>query len=118
MPDTTRLSFYTGANYMKRLDVGSTYQDITLGSNASGNVSVAHNLGYIPDYETSAELLADGMIWKNNIPYVGMENNNSTYIETEEWIDGSNLTVHVMNNTGGTLTIRVHYTIYKDYGNV
>lgn len=114
--DLSKLAFYSGVNYMKREDRALRYQDVSVAAFDDTTISVAHNLGHIPEVEVQAELTQDGMIWSGNLPEVGMEGfYTPAYPQLTWWVDTANLTITVSNPTGSGATVRVYYLIFKDY---
>lgn len=117
--DLKKLNVYSGVNYMKR----SEFSDVATVTLPPTNYTftVTHNLGYIPFYEVYAEL-DSGTIWTNGKvsenSYAGTLSGSGaspTYVDITSWITTTTLTVRLTNFVGGTLSIPVYYTIYKDY---
>lgn len=116
MVDLSKLNFFSGVNYMKRHLPACGYFDINPGAFGTATRTVAHGLGYIPDFLVQGDL--DGAsLWSNNIPYAGMSGSGGTPngYEVTAWIDENTLTIQVNNNTASSGARRVWYKVYKDY---
>lgn len=118
--DLSKLNFWSGANYMKRIADPTPYTDVTLAAFGSQTITVDHNLGNIPEYDVQAELEGTGVdapIWTGTIPYVGMNQGAATpsHVNFNTWISTTALTIALNNPTGSSITVRVYHIIYKDY---
>lgn len=115
--DLSKLNFWSGANYMKRVSDDTPYTDVSLGSFGSATLPIAHNLGFIPEYDVQAELQgSSGAIWTGNRPWVGMAGAATPEAVTfDVWVDTANLTIKLSNPNSGSITVRVYHIIYKDY---
>ena len=116
--DFSNIAFWSGANYMKRLTDADDSQTGTVGAFSSQTITVPHTVGHIPgEYIVQAELANNGIIYSNNIPYIGMDNpaNSSPTLYTRTWTSDNDLTIKVYNDTASSKTALVHWVVYMDY---
>ena len=119
--------FTSERNYMKRdSSSGSTAVAAPVTSAYGGllyvtNVTITHNLGFIPAYRVYYEPFIDGVIW----PSLGTRlignatnplNNGVTGPGLVSWPTSTQLNLQLFYTTNGlTGTYPVYYVIYKDY---
>lgn len=113
-PDLSKLNFWSGANYMKREDRVVRYVDINASAFSTGQAVINHAMGFIPEYDIEADLLNDNRIWQGQRPWIGMAQTTTDTPQVSSWIDTANLTLRLYNPTGGAITRRVYFVIYKD----
>lgn len=118
--DSTKLIFFSGANYMKRSNFSSN-TSITLGAyGAVSSFVITHNLGYIPFYQAVCDIDNNGTLWT---PY-----ELDQYIDTSagvdpavpdftSWVTTTTLTLNLTNLTSPVATgsRTIYWIIYKDY---
>lgn len=122
--DQSKLSFWSGANYMKR-DSSTDSATMTLGaSGATTSLVISHSLGFIPFFDVSAEVDTTDTLWageKVNI-YTDTSLSGVSPVDPQLlfWCDTTKLTIQLINNTSPTATGTrlVEWVIYKDYGNM
>lgn len=113
MIDESKLAFWSGANYMKRLIQDS--QDVAVSAFSSQTITVSHNLGHIPgELVVAMNIANDGTLWVNN-PYYDPLIDTPLYPTFNYWADDNTLTIRVDNQTSGTKTMTVYWVIYMDY---
>lgn len=114
--DESKLDFWSGANYMKRLDSASDSEAVTIGAFSSQTIPVAHGLGHVPG-EWFVGIDVSGVLWANNRPYVGMDNasTNSPNLTWDVWSDTTTMTITVYNNTASSKSGTVYWAVYMDY---
>lgn len=110
-PDLDKLNQYSRVNYMKRSDKSGQSTTNT------SNISVSHNLGYVPQFAVYGDVDGDGMLWYGSEKVT--EATESTAgggtqpKSVDAWVTTDNLTIKPYN-FGGTRP--VHWLIYLDYG--
>lgn len=122
--DLSKFNFYSGVNYMKRdVSIGTTL--LTLGgAGTTVTHTVTHSLGYIPFYEVHAEIDNAEIIWNNTKIYYSTDTSSGGGLEPQpalySWITTTTLTISLVNQTTPTAsgTRRIHWLIYRDYGNI
>lgn len=115
--DITRLGFDSSLNYMKR----DTSSDTAIIDTAvSTTLPIAHNLGYVPQYEVAAELDEADTIWVGgkvseltDQGFLSGLGSPPTYIEIDSWCTTTTLTISLSNTAGQKIPVR--YIIYLDY---
>lgn len=121
--DLSKLSFFSGVNYLKRSTdlVGNSLLALA-GGGAAAEIVINHNLGYIPFFQVGADLTDDGTIWANDLvnefTETSLSGYNPPYPTLGYYIDEFNLTIVLINNTSpaSTGSRRVWWAIYLDYG--
>lgn len=116
MVDRTKLSFYSGINYMKR----SPFFDVVSQPMPSGSsfatTTINHNLKYVPFFTYAIDYNNDGILWATDYVVSGR------YPDTTPglfrcYIDENNLYVRSGqnrdNNASGSRN--VYYGIYLDF---
>lgn len=123
--DLTKVTFYSGVNYMKRSrHVGSI--SLTLpGYGSAVTYTVEHNLGYIPQYTVQAEIDESGTIWNGGKVsqytdqlYLSGLFVDETYPQLYSWSTTTTLTIRIENYTSPLATgaRTVYWVVYEDYG--
>lgn len=115
--DITQLGFDSDLNYLKR-DVSSG--SATINTATSTTLTVAHNLGYVPQYEVAAELDEADTIWVGgkvsaltDQGFLSGLGAPPTYVELDSWITSTTLTISLSNTASQQIPVR--YIIYLDY---
>lgn len=114
--DETKIGFWTGANYLKRLTTAQSSQAYSLGAGATSTITVNHNLGHIPgDWHVGLEI--SGTIWSNTQPWNGMDGagGTQTAVSFDTWTTDNVLTITLFNPTGSTKSGTVYWTVFMDY---
>lgn len=110
-PDYDKLNFYTGANYMKRSDKSGQ------STIANSTLAINHDLGYVPQFLTYADLDNDGILWYGGERvFEGTESTSffpSPPPDVMSWITTTTLTQYP-SNIGSSRAVR--WLIYLDYG--
>lgn len=124
--DTTKIAFYSGANYMKRIPAHTGTTTVTLPS--YGNTvthTVTHNLGYIPQFDISLDIDNDGTIWSSEKVETYTDSSlfpgvDPTVPKVDYWSTTTTLTIRVDNTTTPTYSgsVVLYWVIYIDYGDV
>lgn len=110
--DESKLIFWTGANYMKRLVQSSA--GVSVSAFSTQTVSVPHNLGHIPgEFVAAMDIANDGTLWVNNPFYA--EFDTLSYPTFNAWTDSNTLTIYVNNQTSSTKAGTVYWVVYMDY---
>lgn len=113
--DLTKVGFWSGANYLKRLTTAEGSQAVSVGAFSTQTITVSHGLGHIPA-DWVVGLSQAGPIWVNNIPWAGMSGTTaSPNLYRKVWTTTTDLTITVYNDTAGTLTGTVYWIVYLDY---
>ncbi len=112
--DLTKLQFYSGNNYLKRSDCwGQTNASVT-STTVPTEVSVNHNLGYIPQFVVAINYNNDGVWWSNeycgSIRYPGGQNPDVMNINPT--IDTQKLYLNSIHSSTGTRQVK--YGVYID----
>jgi hypothetical protein len=110
--DESKLVFWTGANYMKRLLQDS--QNFSISASANQTIPVAHGLGHIPgEFMVAVDIANDGTLWVNS-PYYH-EFDTPIYPTFNVWTDNNTLTIYLDNQTVSTKLGTAYWVIYMDY---
>lgn len=125
MVDLSKLSYFSGVNYLKREQSLEGSALVTL-SAPGGEVlyTVTHDLGYIPFVYVGADVDNDGIIWSNSKVHTFSESASEfsagagfiSTVEISHWVTTSNLTICLTNNTfSQSGQRRIYWVIYLDY---
>lgn len=114
--DRTKLSFYSGNNYMKRSEFFSSRSISVPSGFAFNTITVNHGLGYIPFFSYAVDYNNDGILWATQWVSSG-DWSESTPPPIGVFVDENNLYIRSTQNTNldasGSRT--VHYGIYLDF---
>ena len=111
-----KLSFYSGANYMKREKIGQTEAPaMTIAAGSFATTPLPHNFGFVPFFVWSADLQGNGIWWAGK--YVYNSNEYQTIPpEVRVYADEQNLYIrrgtHWQDNNRA---ISIRYCIYGDF---
>lgn len=125
--DLTKLSFYSGVNYMKRYGedsglVGTTLVTLPTSGNAVTH-TVTHNLGFVPDVFVASIPDNDGVIWSNEKVHA-LTGSSAAFgaaqveqVIVSHWVTTTQLGIVVRNmtTTAAGQQRRIYWVIYRDY---
>lgn len=119
MADLSKLSFFSGVNYLKRDDslTGDGSTTFTGVPGEVAGITIDHNLGYIPFVSVGAELSEPGILWSNNTTPLLRVSTDDT-VRFLYWTTPTQLIIRHINSIDNPVTgIRwVNWVIYLDYG--
>lgn len=123
--DTTKMSFYTDANYLKRdSDLeGTTLLTVPVSGSVVSH-TITHNFGYVPQVYVGVDADNDGIIWSGQKVHAytesslgGLVDSDIQQVLSSYYVDTTTLVIYLENQTttasGGQR--RIYWVIYKDY---
>lgn len=119
MPDLTKLQFYSGNNYLKRSEFFGQMNAVVNSASAPNTTSIAHNLGYIPQFITAIDYQNNSIWWANEFcgPLRATGGANDDVITVNPMVDNNNLYLVSSTNYSGSIssaTRPAKYGIYLD----
>lgn len=114
--DRTKLSFYSGNNYMKRSEFfGVVSQPVPPGLSFN-TTTINHGLGYVPFFTYAVDFNNDGILWTTDYVVSGHYTDPGPAL-FRCYVDENNLYVRSGQNSDSTGSgpRNVYYGIYLDF---